>query len=95
MDGDGAVLLELERLRGAVNTGFAGVNGRLDGIDGRTAATEQDVVKLEEKVDAKTDALDGRLSAVEKRVWMAAGVSGALAIGCSGAIVAVVQSMGH
>lgn len=84
MDSDGAVLLELERLRGAVNEGFATVNGRLDGMAQRTSATETDIEKMDE-----------RLSAVEKRVWKAAGIMGALAIGCSGGLVFVVQSMGH
>lgn len=78
MDDGGALLLELERLRGAVNTGFAGVNGRLDGIDGRTAATEGDVEKL-----------TGRVAALERKVWMAAGLSGALAIGCSGLVTSM------
>lgn len=38
---------------------------------------------------------ESRLVAVEHRVWKAAGIVGALAIGCSGAIVALVQSLGH
>lgn len=84
MDESAAVLLELERLRGVVSTGFAEVNGRLDGMAQRTTATEMDVEKL-----------DKRVSALEKKVWKAAGLAGALAIGCSGAIVAVVQGMGH
>jgi hypothetical protein len=84
MDESGAVLLELERLRGVVSTGFAEVNGRLDGMAQRTAVTETDIEKL-----------DARLSAVEKRVWKAAGLAGALAIGCSGGLVFVAQSMGH
>jgi hypothetical protein len=75
MDGDAAVLLELERLRGAVNEGFARVNGRLDGMDGRTTSTEGDVEKL-----------DKRISTLERKVWMASGISGALAIGCSGLV---------
>lgn len=89
VDNEAAVLVELERLRGAVNTGFAGVNGRLDGIDGRTAATEQDVVKLDEKVDKRTAALEGRLSAVERRMWMAMGVVAVLAIGGSGLLTSM------
>lgn len=84
MDESGAVLLELERLRGAVDTGFATVNGRLDGMGQRTSAAETGMTKLDE-----------RLSAVEKKVWKAAGIMGALAIGCSGGMVFVVQSMGH
>ena len=84
MDADGAVLLELERLRGVVSTGFAEVNGRLDNMTQRTTATETDIEKL-----------DARLAAVEKKVWKAAGLAGALAIGCSGAIVAAAQAMGH
>lgn len=95
MDEGGAVLLELERLRGAVNEGFAHIGGRLDGMVQRATDTEKDVEKLDEKVDTKTRALDERLSAVEKKVWMAAGISGVLAIGCSGGIVVLAQSLGH
>lgn len=38
---------------------------------------------------------DHRLAEVEKKVWKAAGVVGVLAIGCSGALVALAQAMGH
>lgn len=78
MDGDGAVLLELERLRGVVSTGFAEVNGRLDGMAQRTTATELDVEKL-----------TARVSALERRVWMVSGVGSVLAIGCSGLLTSM------
>lgn len=81
MDEGGAVLLELERLRGAVNTGFAGVNGRLDGIDGRTAANETDVEKL-----------DKRVSALERKVWAACGIATLVSGGGAATILAL---MGH
>lgn len=79
MDGDGAVALELERLRGAVNTGFAEVNGKLDGLGRRTADTEDDVEKLEVRV-----------SALEKRVWMAAGVAAVLSGGGAAGVLALI-----
>jgi hypothetical protein len=80
MDESGAVLLELERLRGTVSEGFATVNGRLDAMVQRAGDTEKDV-----------DKLDKRVSALEKKVWMAAGLSGALAIGCSGLITSMLM----
>jgi hypothetical protein len=76
---DGATLLvELERLRGAVSTGFAEVNGRLDGMAQRTTGTEEDVKELQ-----------SRVSALEKRVWMAAGVAAVLSGGGAAGILAV------
>lgn len=78
MDADGAVLLELERLRGTVGEGFATVNGRLDGMTQRDADTVQYVEKL-----------DRRVSALERKVWMAAGLVGVLAIGCSGLLTSM------
>lgn len=81
MDESGAVLLELERLRGAVNEGFATVNGRLDGMGQRTTATENDVEKL-----------DRRVSALEKRVWMACGIAALISGGSATTVLAL---MGH
>jgi hypothetical protein len=79
MDESGPVLLEIERLRGAVETGFARIDGRLDGTVQRATDTEKDVEKL-----------DKRVTAVERRVWMAAGAAAVLAVGCSGGIIAFV-----
>lgn len=73
------VALELERLRGAMNTGFAQVNGKLDGLGRRTTDTESDVEKLE-----------ARVSALEKRVWMAAGVAAVLSGGGAAGVLALV-----
>jgi len=38
---------------------------------------------------------DQRITEVERKVWKAAGVIGALAIGCSGGLIALVQALGH
>lgn len=46
------VALELERLRGSVDTGFATLNGRLDVALTRTSQTEADIDALEQRVDA-------------------------------------------
>jgi hypothetical protein len=81
MNESGAVLLELERLRGAVNEGFATVNGRLDGMSQRASVAEAELEKL-----------DSRVSALEKRVWAAAGVA---ALMSSGGIAVVLALMGH
>lgn len=46
------VAVELERLRGAVDTGFATLNGRLDTALQRTAQSEKDIAGLEDRVTA-------------------------------------------
>lgn len=81
MDEAGVVLLELERLRGAVNEGFATVNGRLDGMALRTTTAETDIEKLETRV-----------SSLEKKVWT---VSGLAAVLSGGGAAGVLALMGH
>jgi hypothetical protein len=46
------VAVELERLRGAVDTGFATLNGRLDTALQRTSQAEKDIGELETRVTA-------------------------------------------
>lgn len=46
------VAVELERLRGAVDTGFATLNGRLDVALQRTDQTEKDIADLVQRVMA-------------------------------------------
>ncbi|MGW0163671.1 hypothetical protein ACWDWT_00550 [Streptomyces sp. NPDC003343] len=47
-----AVAVELERLRGAVDTGFATLNGRLDVALQRTSTAESDIADLKADVEA-------------------------------------------
>ncbi|MFF4403850.1 hypothetical protein [Streptomyces sp. NPDC001404] len=44
------VPVELERLRGAVDTGFATLNGRLDVALQRTTSVETDLTELERRI---------------------------------------------
>lgn len=53
-----SVAVELERLRGAVDTGFAKLDGRLDASLQRTGQIEKDVGDLE-----------GRVTALERARW--------------------------
>jgi hypothetical protein len=46
------VAVELERLRGAVDTGFATLNGRLDVSLQRTASVESDIAELKTDVES-------------------------------------------
>lgn len=46
------VAVELERLRGALTTGFAELNGRLDTTLQRTGQTEKDIEDLQARVAA-------------------------------------------
>lgn len=77
MPDEASVLLELERLRGAVEVGFARIDGRMDGSQQRTEGVEKDVAALEGEVSA----LRERLGAVERKIWMAAGAAAVLGAG--------------
>lgn len=46
-----SVAIELERLRGAVDTGFATLNGRLDNTLQRTTQAEKDIDELRKDVE--------------------------------------------
>lgn len=76
------VALELERLRGAVDTGFATLNGRLDVALTRTGQAEADI-----------DALEQRLEALEKNRWPLPSI-GALC-GAAGLGIALWQATGR
>lgn len=58
---DAAVAVELAQMRGAIDTGFAALNGRLDIALQRTAQTEKDLTQSEQR-------LSGDLAAVERRM---------------------------
>ncbi|MGW1039316.1 hypothetical protein [Streptomyces sp. NPDC002547] len=77
-----AVAVELERLRGAVDTGFATLNGRLDLALQRTSTVESDVA------DLKTD-----VEALKRNRWPLPAVA-ALA-GMGGLAVSVWQAIGQ
>ncbi|MEW2127094.1 hypothetical protein AB0891_25580 [Streptomyces sp. NPDC007259] len=81
------VAVELERLRGAVDTGFATLNGRLDTALQRTSQAEKDIADLETKVDKELDELGGRVSSLERGRWPLPTI-GALT-GVAGAVTAV------
>lgn len=70
MPDETAVLLELERLRGAVQEGFSNLNGRLDGTLYRTETAEKDIA-----------ALESRVSSLERRMWLFMGAGTVLASG--------------
>jgi hypothetical protein len=92
MDAEGfSVVLELERLRGAVNEGFATVNGRFDGVVQRTADVEKDVEKLEAATDERFKAMEARVSALEKKVWAAAGVAAVISGGGAASLLHVLS----
>lgn len=95
----GQVALELERLRGALETGFAKVAGDLALLVQRSDQTDRalgehrDALKgIEERVDvleAKAEAASNhgpRLAAVEKLAWTAIGV-GVAAVPAGGWLV--------
>lgn len=76
---DFQIALELERLRGAVTTGFAELGGRLEGVLNRTDRTEKDI-----------ESLETRVSGLERKVWMAAGVA---AVVSGGSVAGLLQAL--
>ncbi|GGY29637.1 hypothetical protein GCM10010363_07600 [Streptomyces omiyaensis] len=97
----GQVALELERMRGILETGFARVDGSLALLVQRSDQTDRaliqhgdDLKSLEKRVDAleadgKAAATHGpRLAAVEKVAWTAIGV-GLLAVPAGGWLVSI------
>lgn len=71
------VAVALEALRGAVNTGFARLDGRLDVALQRTDVVERDIGDLA----GEHQKLEARVGALEKRVWIAAGFAASLGAG--------------
>jgi hypothetical protein len=76
-NGDGAVAVEIARLRGEMTTGFAEIKGQLDVIVQAQAANSQDIAEL-----------DKRVSALEARRWPIGSVAA-----LSGAVSAVVAAV--
>ncbi|MFZ3569407.1 hypothetical protein ACNYS0_20875 [Streptomyces sp. BH034] len=75
------VAVELERLRGAVDTGFATLNGRLDVALQRTDQTEKDISDLEQ-----------RLSALERARWPLPSVAALVSVLALG--IAIYEALG-
>ncbi|MFF2522419.1 hypothetical protein [Streptomyces liangshanensis] len=80
----GAIAVELEKMRGAVDTGLARVDGKLGVLVERGQHTEQRLSSAE----AAASALATRVAALERRVWTASGIAAAL--GATGGILATV-----
>lgn len=73
------VAVELERLRGAVDTGFATLNGRLDTALQRTTQVEKDIGDLVTRVSSLERAR-WPLPSLAALVGLAGAVTGALAL---------------
>lgn len=76
------VAVELERLRGAVDTGFATLNGRLDVALQRTDQTEKDI-----------DELNQRIAALERARWPLPSVAALVSLAALG--ITVYQALGN
>lgn len=77
---DTAVAVELAQMRGAIDTGFATLNGRLDTALQRTEQTEKDLQQAEQRLRTDLTAvetravaelakLDTRVGTLEKARW--------------------------
>ncbi|MEU9464356.1 hypothetical protein [Streptomyces sp. NPDC048312] len=73
-----AIAVELERLRGAVTTGFAGVKGSLAVLVERSTRTEQDLARLRTETQKPLDALGTEVDVLKARRWPL-GMVGAMA----------------
>ncbi|MEV4438531.1 hypothetical protein AB0K09_05830 [Streptomyces sp. NPDC049577] len=82
MPDQATVAVELERLRGAVDTGFATLNGRLDVSLQRTSAVESDIAELER-----------RIAALERARWPLPSLAAVVAV--IGLLVSVYQTLAH
>ncbi|WP_367134402.1 MULTISPECIES: hypothetical protein [Streptomyces] len=80
MPDQATVAVELERLRGAVDTGFATLNGRLDVSLQRTATVESDIADLER-----------RIAALERARWPLPSLAAVVAV--IGLLVSVYQAL--
>jgi hypothetical protein len=69
-DDTGTVAVALAGLQGAVDTGFAKLNGRLDVALQRTDTVEREVSELKQK-----------LSALESKIWRFSAAAAAVATG--------------
>ncbi|MFE5868825.1 hypothetical protein ACFQ6V_09245 [Streptomyces roseifaciens] len=76
------VAVELERLRGAVDTGFATLNGRLDVSLQRTTVAESDIADLER-----------RIAALERARWPLPSLAAVVAV--IGLLVSSYQVLAH
>lgn len=86
-----AVVLELERLRGAVNEGFARIDGRWDGMNQRTTENEKDIEKADRQNGERFAAIDRRLTSLERKVWIAAGAAAVAAGGSAAGIWSLIH----
>lgn len=78
----GQIAVELEKMRGAVDTGLARVDGKLGVLVERGQHTDQRLSAAE----AAAAALAARVTALERRVWTASGAAAAL--GAAGGFLA-------
>ncbi|WP_326796442.1 hypothetical protein OG946_13985 [Streptomyces sp. NBC_01808] len=64
-----AIAVELERLRGITEAGFARLHGRLDVVLQRTDRAEQDVRRLREDFDQDLAELRAEVEALKRGRW--------------------------
>lgn len=64
-----AIAVELERLRGITEAGFARLHGRLDVVLQRTTRAEEDVRQLREDHDQEIADLRTEVEALKKGRW--------------------------
>ena len=82
------VAVALEALRGAVNTGFARLDGQLavalqrtDVVERDINGVKEDISSLEEELKGQIGALDARMGPTEKKIWIASGFAAAFGAG--------------
>ncbi|MFI2077788.1 hypothetical protein [Streptomyces triculaminicus] len=79
---DHTVAVELERLRGSVDTGFATLNGKLEVVLQRTTTAESDIASLEQ-----------RIASLEKGRWPLPSL--AAVVGVAALLVSLYSALGH
>ncbi|MER6533028.1 hypothetical protein ABT215_04235 [Streptomyces sp900105755] len=87
---EASVAIELERLRGTVQTGFARVEGSLSVLVERSTRNEQDLARLRAETTKELDELRTDIEALKRNRWPLPAI-GALSgvVGAVGAAVAL------
>lgn len=91
MSEDSSVAVALAELRGAVDTGFARIDGRLDGYAQRTDGLEHRVEVLEETARTLAEATRKDMEGVKGRIWQLCTIVALLSSGSAAGLTRLIS----